>query len=124
MLPYTKKVIGSVNKSVPLVNFSTGTGTYLDRVAAAGGDVIGVDWKIDIDTAWEIVGHSKAIQGNLDPVVLFSDRDYIRKRAREVLDAAGGRPGHIFNLGHGIILGTPVDNVKALVDAVHEFSRR
>lgn len=124
VLPYTKKVIDGVDKSVPLVNFSTGTGTYIDRVASAGGDVIGVDWKVGLDRAWETIGYDKAIQGNLEPVVLFSPRDYIRKRVREVLDQAGGRPGHIFNLGHGIILGTPVDNVRAAVDAVHEFSRK
>jgi uroporphyrinogen decarboxylase len=122
--PYTKKLIDNIDRSVPLINFSTGTGTYLDRVAAAGGDVVGVDWKVRLDTAWDTIGHDKAIQGNLEPVVLFSNPEYIRKRVKEILDMAGGRPGHIFNLGHGIILGTPVDNVRAAVDAVHEFSRK
>lgn len=123
-LPYTKKVIESVNKSVPLINFSTGTATYLDKVKDAGGDVVGVDWKINLDDAWNLIGHDKGIQGNLEPVTLFGPVENLRKRAKEIIDQAGGRPGHIFNLGHGIILGTPVDNVKALVDAVHEFSQK
>lgn len=123
-LPYTKKIIESVDKSVPFINFSTNTGTYLEVLKEAGGDVIGVDWKVRLDEAWGRIGHDKAIQGNLDPVVLFGPVNEIRKRAKEIIDMAGGRPGHIFNLGHGIILGTPVDNVRALVDAVHEFSSR
>jgi uroporphyrinogen decarboxylase len=124
VLPYTKKLIDSVKGTVPVINFSTNTGTYLDILKEAGGDVMGVDWKVRLDEAWEIIGPEFAIQGNLDPVTLFGPTDYLRKRAKELIDRAGGRPGHIFNLGHGIILGTPVDNVKALVDSVHEFSRK
>lgn len=124
VLPYTKKVISSVNKSVPLINFSTNTGTYLDIAKEAGADIIGVDWRVRLDTAWNIIGHDKAIQGNLDPVILFAPVPVIKKRVKEIIDMAGGRPGHIFNLGHGIILGTPVDNVKAVVDAVHEYSAK
>jgi uroporphyrinogen decarboxylase len=121
-LPYTKKIIDSVDKSVPFINFSTNTGTYLEILKEAGGDVMGVDWKVRLDEAWARIGHDKAIQGNLDPVVLFGPVSEIRKRAKEIIEMAGGRPGHIFNLGHGIILGTPVDSVRAIVDAVHEFS--
>jgi uroporphyrinogen decarboxylase len=121
-LPYTRKVIESVDRTVPFINFSTNTGTYLETLLEAGGDVIGVDWKLRLDTAWERIGPKRAIQGNLDPVTLFGPVDVLRKKVREIIDMAGGRPGHIFNLGHGIVVGTPVDNVKALVDCVHEFS--
>ena len=122
-LPYTKRIIEKKKKKgVPVINFGTNTGTYLDLVTQGGGDVIGVDWKVRLDDAWKIIGHNKAIQGNLDPVVLFGPVSEIRKRVKEIIDMAEGRPGHIFNLGHGIILGTPVDNVRAVIDAVHEFS--
>ncbi|HLC17753.1 MAG TPA: uroporphyrinogen decarboxylase, partial [Thermodesulfobacteriota bacterium] len=121
--PYTKKVIDSVGGRVPVINFSTNTGTYLELLAEAGGDVIGIDWRVRLDRAWERIGFERAIQGNFDPGILFGPVEGIRKRAKEIIDQAGGRPGHIFNLGHGIILGTPVDNVQALVDSVHEFSR-
>ncbi|MEK7314225.1 MAG: uroporphyrinogen decarboxylase [Deltaproteobacteria bacterium] len=124
VLPYTKKAVQSVRGSVPVINFSTNTGTYLDAVRQAGGDVIGIDWKVRLDVAWKTIGYEFAIQGNIDPAILFAPRVEIRKRVKEILDMAGGRPGHIFNLGHGIILGTPVDNVRALVDAVHELSGR
>lgn len=123
VLPYTKKVIDGVKKTVPLINFSTNTGTYLDLVAEAGGDVIGVDWRVRLDDAWKTIGYGHAIQGNIDPVILFSDPKTIRKKVKAILDMAQGRPGHIFNLGHGINVGTPVDNVRALVDSVHELSR-
>jgi uroporphyrinogen decarboxylase len=122
-LPYTKRIIETVSKKgVPVINFGTNTGTYLDLVTQGGGDVIGVDWKVRLDDAWKTIGYNKAIQGNLDPVVLFGPVSEIRKRVKEIIDMAEGRPGHIFNLGHGIILGTPVDNVRAVIDAVHEFS--
>ncbi len=124
-LPYTKKVIDAVKKKgVPIINFGTNTGTYLDLVKQGGGDVIGVDWRVRLDSAWKTIGYEHAIQGNLDPVVLFGPVKEIRRRVKEIIDMAAGRPGHIFNLGHGIVLGTPVDNVRAVVDAVHEFSRK
>ena len=121
-LPYTKKVIDGIKKDVPIINFSTNTGAYIPLVKEAGGDVIGVDWRIRLDEAWERVGYDTSIQGNLDPVVLFGPLSGIKNRAKEIIDMAGGRPGHIFNLGHGIIVDTPVENVKALVDFVHELS--
>ncbi len=124
VLPYTKKVIDSVNGRVPVINFSTSTGTYLEILKEAGGDVMGVDWKVRLDEAWERIGYDKGIQGNLDPTTLFGPVPEMKKRVKEILGQANGRPGHIFNLGHGIILGTPVDNVRALVDAVHEYSQR
>ena len=86
--------------------------------------IIGVDWRIRLDDAWRAIGFDRAVQGNLDPGVLLADRAEIRRRAAEVLTQAAGRPGHIFNLGHGIFPQTPVDNAIALIDAVHELSRR
>jgi len=124
VLPYTKKVIDSVGGDVPVINFSTNTGPYIDLVARAGGDVVSVDWRISLNTAWERIGTDRAIQGNLDPGVLFGPPEYIKKRAADVLAEADGRSGHIFNLGHGIILGTPVDSVTALVDGVHELTQK
>jgi uroporphyrinogen decarboxylase len=93
-------------------------------LAEGGSAVIGVDWRVRLDEAWATVGHGRAVQGNLDPSILLADRAEIRRRAQNVLDQAAGRPGHIFNLGHGILQQTPVDNAIALVDAVHELSSR
>jgi uroporphyrinogen decarboxylase len=91
---------------------------------AAGGDVIGLDWRVELGSAWAALGHDVAVQGNLDPAVLLAGVGSIRRAAREILQAASGRPGHIFNLGHGIYKETPVEHVKALVDIVHELSAR
>ena len=88
----------------------------------AGSDVMGVDWRVDLDEAWSRVGHDVAIQGNLDPVALFAPPAEIRRRVGDILRRVQGRPGHIFNLGHGILPETPVDHVRAMVDAVHELS--
>lgn len=122
-LPYTKRVIDEVSKfGVPVINFGTNTGTYLEIVREGGGDVIGLDWKVNLDEGWARLGHDVAVQGNMDPTILFSTPEVIRAHVKDVIDRAEGRPGHIFNLGHGIILGTPVDNVRVCIDAVHEFS--
>jgi uroporphyrinogen decarboxylase len=91
-------------------------------MAAAGGDAIGVDWRIPLDLAWEHIGSQRAIQGNLDPGVLFAEFDTVWAYATHILELAAGRPGHIFNLGHGILPGTPVENVRRLVDFVHEYT--
>ncbi len=123
-LPYTKAIIDGLTPGAATINFATGNPALLPLLAEAGGQVVGVDWRIELDTAWKTIGHDRAVQGNLDPLVLLSDRDEIRRRADRVLKQAGGRPGHIFNLGHGILPQTPVDNVIALVDAVHELSAR
>jgi uroporphyrinogen decarboxylase len=88
----------------------------------AGGDVIGVDWRIDLDAAWSIIGTDRAIQGNLDPLTLLASPAEIRRQAAAILARAARRPGHVFNLGHGILPQTPIDNVRALIDAVHELS--
>jgi uroporphyrinogen decarboxylase len=105
---------------VPVIHFSTGTAGMLELIREAGGDVIGVDWTIHLDDAWARLGDGVAIQGNLDPVALLAPRDVLLCRAADVLCRAAGRPGHIFNLGHGVLPQTPVENVAALVDFVHE----
>jgi uroporphyrinogen-III decarboxylase len=105
---------------VPVIHFATGNPALLPLLREAGGSVIGIDWRIDLDRAWELVGHDRAVQGNLDPAVLLADRDTVHRRVREVLQRAAGRPGHIFNLGHGILPQTPVENVLELVAAVKE----
>ena len=122
MLPHTRAVIQGLSKGVPVIHFGTGTGTFLREVREAGGDVIGVDWRVELDEAWKTIGCDRGIQGNLDPVVLFSSRDEIRRQVKRVLAQVGGRGGHIFNLGHGVLPATPVENVIALIDAVHELS--
>ena len=120
VLPHTKAVIENVKPGVPVIHFGTGTATLLELMREAGGDVIGLDWRVRLDQGWERLGHDVAVMGNLDPVALFADREVLLKRAKKVLDQAGGRPGHIFNLGHGILPETPVENVIALVEMVHE----
>ena len=123
VLPHSRDVIGSVTSGVPVLHFGTGTNALLELMREAGGDVIGVDFRVELDDAWQRLG-DVGIQGNLDPAVLLAAPSYIRQRAREILRQAAGRAGHIFNLGHGILPTTPVDNVRALVDAVHELSAR
>ena len=122
--PYTKAVIDAVTPGVPVINFSTGTSGSLKQMRAAGGDVIGLDWRVNLDEGWATVGHDVAVQGNLDPVALFAAPKEIKNRVAEILRRAGGRPGHIFNLGHGVLPETPVDHVIAMVDAVHELSAK
>jgi uroporphyrinogen decarboxylase len=124
VLPYSKKVIEGVGESVPLVHFATSNSTLLELMKRAGGDVIGVDWRVNIGEAWARLGYDVAIQGNLDPVILFGPVDLIEKNVRKILDSVGGRPGHIFNLGHGILPTTPPDHVTALIDAVHQYSSK
>jgi uroporphyrinogen decarboxylase len=124
VLPYTRLVIAGITPGVPVINFSTGTAGLLKHIRAAGGNVIGLDWRVNLDEGWATVGHDVAVQGNLDPVALFAAPKEIRRRVADVLDRAGGRPGHIFNLGHGVLPETPVDHVIAMVEAVHELSAR
>jgi uroporphyrinogen decarboxylase len=123
--PHMRTILADVQTlGVPVIHFGTGTATLLQLQAEAGGTVIGVDWRSHLDEAWARIGHDKAVQGNLDPTVLLAPRPLIQQRAREVLRRAGARPGHIFNLGHGIMPEVPVDEVAALVDFVHEEARR
>jgi uroporphyrinogen decarboxylase len=124
VLPYTKAIIDALPRDVPVINFTTGNPALLPLVAEAGGQVIGLDWRVDLAAGWNQVGEDRAVQGNLDPAVLLADRATIERRAKKVLDAAAGRPGHIFNLGHGVMQQTPVDNVLYLIETVKELSRR
>jgi uroporphyrinogen decarboxylase len=121
--PHMKRLFAALNKSVPHIHFGTGTATLLKQQLAAGGDVIGFDWRIELGPTWEALG-AKAVQGNLDPYSLLAPREELQRRAKAVLDSAGGRPGHIFNLGHGMFPEASADQAKALVDYVHEASQR
>ena len=124
VLPHTRNVIRNVKPGVPVIHFGTGTATLLELMREAGGDVLGLDWRVRLDEGWQRVGQDVAIMGNLDPVVLFAKQDVLRAQAKRILDQAEGRAGHIFNLGHGILPETPVENVIALVEMVHEMSHR
>lgn len=123
VLPYSQKVLQAAKaEKVPVIHFGTNTTTLLPLMKRAGGDVLGLDWRIPLDEGWKLLGEEVAVQGNLDPAVLFAPRDEIQKRVHDILRRAGGRPGHIFNLGHGILQHTPVDSAKAVVDMVHEYA--
>jgi uroporphyrinogen decarboxylase len=124
VLPYVRQIAEGLTPEAPLIHFGTGNPALLPLMAEAGGDVIGLDWRADLADGWRTVGYDRAVQGNLDPAVLLSDREGIARGARAVLHAAASRPGHIFNLGHGVLQQTPVDNVRALVEIVHEESAR
>ncbi|HEY7217277.1 MAG TPA: uroporphyrinogen decarboxylase [Candidatus Binatia bacterium] len=124
VLPYTKAVIDAMTPGIPVINFSTGTAGLLRQIRTAGGDVIGLDWRVNLDEGWAAVGYDVAVQGNLDPVALFASAKEIKTRVADVLRRADGRHGHIFNLGHGVLPETPVEHVIAMVDAVHEISSR
>ena len=124
VLPHMKALFAKLTAGTPAIHFGTGTAALLPLLREAGGDVIGLDWRVELAAGWASVGHDVAVQGNLDPAVLLAAPAYIRTRAQAILQAAGGRPGHIFNLGHGIHKETPVEHVKALVDIVHELSAR
>jgi uroporphyrinogen decarboxylase len=125
-LPYTKSVFDRLPARVPAIHFLTGNPALLRLQRQAGGSIIGLDWRVDLGDAWKTVGEDVAVQGNLDPLVLQSDLSTLKTQAKSILDAAGGRPGHIFNLGHGVLPDTDPNNVKALVNLVHELgaSRR
>ncbi len=125
VLPYSRQVIEALKgQGVPIIHFGTDTGMLLELMREAGGDVIGLDWRVNLDEAWRRIGYDVAVQGNLDPAVLFAPLPEIEKRVKDILQRAANRPGHIFNLGHGILPETPVENVKAVVEMVHEYSKR
>lgn len=124
VLPYSRKIIeGLKGLGAPVIHFGTGTAALLELMRLAGGDVIGVDWRVNIDEAWRRIGYDVAIQGNLDPVALFGPLPEIERKVKDILRRAGGRPGHIFNLGHGILPETPVEHVAAVVEMVHKYSQ-
>jgi uroporphyrinogen decarboxylase len=121
-LPYSRKILAELDKEgIPSIHFGTATAGLLPLMAEAGGCVIGVDWRVSIGTAWRAIGESRGIQGNLDPIAMFAPMDVLKRKAAEVMDEAAGRPGHIFNLGHGLLPATPEDAVKALTDFVHGY---
>jgi uroporphyrinogen decarboxylase len=122
--PHMKRLFAQLDPSVPSIHFGTDTGSLLELQRDAGGSVIGLDWRVDLSSAWDRLGPRVAVQGNLDPIILFAPLEEIQSQTRRILDQAAGRPGHIFNLGHGILPQTPVDHVRALVDMVHTFSTR
>jgi len=118
--PHSRRALAlAAGPGVPVIHFGTDTGGFLEDFAAAGGDVIGVDWRIPLDAAWERIGPRQAIQGNLDPATLLAPRATLDARVRDILSRAGRRPGHIFNLGHGVLPETPVEALQAVVDLVH-----
>ena len=121
--PYSRRVLRAAQaQGVPVIHFGTGTRTLLPAMKAAGGSVLGLDWRTPLDEGWDLLGHDVAVQGNLDPAALFAPLPELKKRVEAVLSCAAGRPGHIFNLGHGILPNTPVEHVKAVVDMVHEYN--
>ena len=123
--PHVRHILADVAKAgVPVIHFGVGTAMLLEAMRDAGGTVIGIDWCTPLDLAWARVGHDRAVQGNMDSCALLASREVAVKHAQRALDAAAGRPGHIFNLGHGITPETPVDNVKAVTDYVHEATAR
>ncbi len=125
VMPHVQLIFdGLKREGVPMIHFGTGTSAMLRQMRKAGGDVIGVDWRIHLDEAWDLVGHDVAVQGNLDPLVLYAPLPEIERRVADILRRAGGRPGHIFNLGHGILPTTPIEHVAAAIDMVHKLSAR
>jgi uroporphyrinogen decarboxylase len=120
--PYTRMMLEAVKTGTPIIHFGTGTAMLLEAMLDAGGDVIGVDARVELDDAWQRLGDGVGVQGNLDPIALYGDLNFIRRRAQRILDQAAGRTGHIFNLGHGLLPDTPYENVVALVKMVHDLS--
>ncbi|RMH07726.1 MAG: uroporphyrinogen decarboxylase [Nitrospirae bacterium] len=124
VFPHVQAMIEAIRaEGVPVIYFGTGTATLLPLMRRVGSDVIGLDWRVPLDEAWAVLGHEVAVQGNLDPVVLFAPLVEIERRVHDILVRAGQRPGHIFNLGHGILPGTPVDHVAATIEYVHKHSQ-
>lgn len=124
VLPHLTNLIRQIRPGTPVISFGTQTGGFLGLMRQAGGDVIGVDWRIDLDKAWDVIGPDTAIMGNLDPAVLLSTKDEIGTQAKRILKQAAGRPGHIFNLGHGVLPETPIENVLHLIQVVKNYNQR
>jgi uroporphyrinogen decarboxylase len=122
ILPHTRSIFGSLASShVPRIHFGTDTAALLESIASTGPDIVSLDWRVPLEAGWQRVGHDRGIQGNLDPAVLLGPPELVRERARDILRRAGGRPGHIFNLGHGVLPSTPLENLQLLVETVHEW---
>jgi uroporphyrinogen decarboxylase len=124
ILPHTRRIFDALSRhSVPSIHFGVGTGAILSELREAGGDVIGADWRTPLDEAWDRIGRDRAVQGNLDPTLLLGPLSRAFAGADDVLERAAGQPGHIFNLGHGILPSTPVEHVQALARYVHQQTR-
>jgi uroporphyrinogen decarboxylase len=125
VLPHSRRIFEAVRATgVPTIHFGTGTVGLLEAMAAAGSDLVSVDWRVPLDEAWRRVGPGKGIQGNLDPAALLAPFEVVAREADRVLAAAGGRDGHIFNLGHGVLPDTPSDHLTRLVEHVHLATER
>jgi uroporphyrinogen decarboxylase len=125
IFPYSQRIFQAIKQTgTPAIHFGTGTAALLELMTEAGGDVVSVDWRVDLDTAWERIGYDRGIQGNLDPTLLLTPWPVIEAGMQDVLNRAAGRPGHIFNLGHGVLAPTNPDMLRRLVDAVHENTSR
>lgn len=124
VLPHSRRILQSLEPGVPVIHFATQSTGLLKLMKEAGGNVIGIDWRVELDEAWKILGEDSAVMGNLDPTALFSDPKTIRAQAERILNQAAGRPGHIFNLGHGVLPETPLENVLSLISSVKELSQR
>ena len=123
VLPYSKQLIRRIqDTSVPVIHFGTGNGSFLETFCRAGGEVIGLDWRVEIASSWNRAGRFVAVQGNLDPIALLAPLPELKSKVYDILNSVAGRAGHIFNLGHGIIPETPMNNVKAVVEMVHEYN--
>jgi len=123
--PYSQRIFETIKQSAtPSIHFGTGTSSLLESMTEAGGDIISIDWRMDLDTAWKRIGYDRGIQGNLDPTLLLTSWEVIENGMQDVLQRAANRPGHIFNLGHGVLADTPPDMLRRLVDAVHESTKR
>lgn len=120
-LPYSRQLIAGIKKDVPLIHFGTGNIHLLPLMKDCGASVIGLDWRVDLAETWKQLGENVAVQGNLDPCVLFADRPYLKACAESILASVGGKAGYIFNLGHGVLPPTDVDNVRFLVELVHDY---
>jgi uroporphyrinogen decarboxylase len=122
VLPHTRRIFGLTGDlDVPRIHFGTGTAGLLELIATSGADVISLDWRVPLDSGWRRIGHELGVQGNLDPAVLLGPQELVRERAHDVLRRAEGRPGHVFNLGHGVLPETPLENLEVLVETVHEW---
>jgi uroporphyrinogen decarboxylase len=122
VLPHTRSIFEALGSlGVPRIHFGTDTAALLESIASTGPDIVSLDWRVPLDKGWTRVGHKRGIQGNLDPAVLLGPPELVRERVRDILRRAGGKPGHIFNLGHGVLPSTPLENLQLLVETVHEW---